>query len=196
MKTNTILILSITFLAFAGCRSDNDLQKTIFYPDPELPELPIYSEWGYNTFGAFLDREAFISSESKIPLKVIVENNISSFRISGNLGYYKEMQFTLKMNNFSPNDYSELIQLNKQEIDLTNATYEIEISIEGETHATQILDGSFNFKRAQNLSVDFEPVEVILSGTFELQLILDDEPVTISDGRFDFGVGKDNFFEL
>ena len=44
-----------------GCSREYNLEQTIFIYDPEFQDLPIYSEWGYNTFGAYYDREAFIS---------------------------------------------------------------------------------------------------------------------------------------
>jgi hypothetical protein len=65
--------------------------------------------------------------------------------------------------------------------------YSIEIPV-------KILSGSLYFKRVQNLSVDKRPIEAILSGYFEFQAIIRDEPVTVSEGRFDLGIGSDNFF--
>jgi len=45
--------------------------------------LPIYSEWGYNTFGAYYDREIFVSNDISVPAKVSVSNNEMSFILDG-----------------------------------------------------------------------------------------------------------------
>jgi hypothetical protein len=62
------------------------------------------------------------------------------------------------------------------------------------TYAIEILNGTFQIKRAQHLLVDNKPEEVILSGVFEFQALINGEPVTISTGRFDVGVGEGNFY--
>ena len=41
---------------------------------------------------------------------------------------------------------------------------------------------------------DNEPIEVILSGVFEFQALINNEPVSMSLGRFDVGVGQSNFY--
>ena len=49
--------------------------------------------------------------------------------------------------------------------------------------------------RAQHLLVDEVPQEVILSGVFEFQAMVNGMPVTVSEGRFDVGVDESNFFK-
>jgi hypothetical protein len=61
-------------------------------------------------------------------------------------------------------------------------------------YTANILSGELTFKRAQNLLVDEKQVEVILSGYFEFKALIDNEPVTISNGRFDVGISPDNFY--
>ncbi|MBN2165234.1 MAG: hypothetical protein JW717_03055 [Marinilabiliaceae bacterium] len=68
-----LVFISILFL-LASCTSDYELEESIFVADSEFPELPEYSEWGYNTFGAFYDRKHFVSNNSEVPVKVILTN--------------------------------------------------------------------------------------------------------------------------
>jgi hypothetical protein len=94
-------------------------------------------------------------------------------------------------------DYTDLMQLDNKEINLTVAPCEIKIEKEGEIEADiKLLNGSFlNFKRAQLLRVDGIENRVILSGTFNLKFLLNGKPESISDGRFDVGINKD-FYSL
>ena len=86
--------------------------------------------------------------------------------------------------------------LHEQVFDLTDDKYSISIEDAYATHTVELLNGTFEFKRAQYLLVDGQPQEVILSGVFEFQVTIDGEPVSISEGRFDVGVGSYNFFVL
>lgn len=62
-------------------------------------------------------------------------------------------------------------------------------------YEAEILEGELNFKRVQILQVDKKVVEAILSGYFDLKAIINGKPITVSDGRFDVGIGRDNFYE-
>jgi hypothetical protein len=196
MKTIAALFLACAFILIQGCSKDYELEKTIFYPDPEFPDLPIYSEWGYNTFGAYYDRQVFTSTKDIVPLKVIVKDGITSFRFSGRLGYSKEMTLTFTMNDFQPAIYQDLIALDKKTINLKEPAYGVQIKIDGKVQQMYLLGGKIDFVKAQNLIVDKKPEQVILSGTFEFQIVIDDEPFTISRGRFDQGISYDNFFRF
>lgn len=196
MKTKLALFLFFILIAFASCSKDYQLEKTIFYPDPEFPDLPKYSEWGYNTFGAYYDRQVFVSSNDIQPLKVIVKDGITSFRFSGRLNNYKEMSVAFTMDNFLPETYIDLLTLDQKTIDLKDPHYGVSIKIDGIILDIYLLGGTLEFKKAQNLIVDKKAEQVILSGTFEFQVVVDDEPFTISRGRFDQGVSYDNFFRF
>lgn len=54
MKTNLFLILSV-ITVFASCR------KAIIKPDPETPDLPIYSEQGLNVGGILINHKAWLT---------------------------------------------------------------------------------------------------------------------------------------
>lgn len=196
-----LILPSIIILLLSGCKEETELQKSVFIPDVNYPELPLYSEWGYNTFGAYYDREAFISNNHEVPVKVVVTGNKTSFIFKGQKGAtnynsdsYTEMSMTFKIDGFLPEDYIDLIVLNDTKLDLTNPNYSVVVSIDTAEYEAYILNGEFEFKRAQNLLVDKKQIEVILSGYFEFQALINEEPVTISNGRFDVGIGMDNFY--
>lgn len=65
-----IYILAIA-ATLCGCFKESDLKKSIFIPDPDDSRLPAYTEWGYNTFGAYFDRDIFIYTDNTTPFKLI-----------------------------------------------------------------------------------------------------------------------------
>jgi hypothetical protein len=199
MKKIFIIISILTFV-IAGCKKENELKKSVFIKDPDNPDLPVYSEWGYNTFGAYYDRQAFISNNRLVPAKISVSGNSMSFILDGQKGgsdyyyNYQEMIMTFKLQGFSPQQYSNLIALNDTTFDLKNAANQVLITIDTIKYNVSVISGELQFKRAQNLQVDKNPIEVILSGYFEFKALVNDKPVTISDGRFDVGISPDNFY--
>jgi hypothetical protein len=202
MKKYFFIFLSIIVFFVAGCTKENELNKSVFIDDPQNPDLPIYSEWGYNTFGAYYDREVFVSNDYIVPAKVIVTENTTSFILEGQKGPYSyyygtnnKMSITFKLNGFLPEIYNSLVKLNDTILDLKDPVYQVSISIGDTTeYEADILNGQLEFKKAQNLFVDSEQVEVILSGLFEFQALINKKPVTISEGRFDVGIGSHNFY--
>jgi hypothetical protein len=183
-----------------ACRNETELRKSIFIPDPHAPELPLYSEWGYNTFGIYYDREAFISNFREVPIKVVNDRGTTSFIFSGQMGpenfrFENRVSMTLNISNFSPETYSDLIVLHNTTLDLTAAEHMIVFSSNESTDTLEILSGNFQIVRAQNLLVDDTPEEVILSGVFELQALSNGQPLTLSNGRFDLGISEFNFFK-
>jgi hypothetical protein len=172
-------------------------KQSVFVPDDEYPQLPKYSEWGYNTFGAFYDRMVFVSSDTQIPVKIINNENKTAFHFNGRLGsYYSGNNFsmTLTIDNFNPQSYTELLDLDNTVLDLKDSKYAISVGRDGVESPVQILKGEFAIKRAQNLFVDNKHQQIIISGEFHFQAIVNGEPINVSDGRFDLGVSDDNFF--
>jgi hypothetical protein len=194
-----LLIFSTSILIFLACSKENELKKSVFVYDEEFIDLPAYSEWGYNTFGAYYDRTPFVSNNTIVPAKVIVQNNAMSFVLAGpkqSESYYSnsEMTMTFKMPGFTPADYTGLLQLNDTVIDLSKSPYQVLVSIDTTHYTATILSGELMFKRAQNLMVDKKQIEVILSGYFEFKALINNKPITVSDGRFDVGISSDNFY--
>jgi hypothetical protein len=200
MKTILLIFTSLILALFAGCSKENELKKTVFMEDSELNGLPGYSEWGYNTFGAYYDREIFVSNNEAIPAKIVVTNNAMSLIFYGQKGNYysyaddKMMELTFKLSGFIPAKYSNLTALNDSIFDLKNPANLVQISVDSINYKVDILSGELNFKRAQNLIVDKKQIEVILSGYFEFKALINEKPVTISNGRFDVGISTDNFY--
>jgi hypothetical protein len=200
MRALKILIIPIVIFLTTGCKKDKELSNSVYISDAENPELPVYSEWGYNTFGAYYDRIPFISNNDAVPVKIIVTNDSTSFVFQGQKGpydYYSNnaMSLIFKIKGFLPDSYNDLIILNDTLIDLKNPAIRVTVKMDASEYDATIISGHLEFKRAQNLIVDKKEVEVILSGHFEFQALINNEPIAISDGRFDLGIGPDNFFK-
>lgn len=195
----TIIFIALTVILIS-CDKDAELKRSIFLPDPQASGLPRYSEWGYNTFGAYYNRDVIVSNDHEVPLQVIQQLNKTKLQFRGQKGsgYWSGDVFTitLTINNFTPLTYADLISLDKAVFDLEDDNYTISITSTSATLDVEILNGTFEIKRAQRLLVDGEPEEVILSGVFEFQALVNGEPVSISEGRFDVGAGTYNFFVL
>lgn len=195
----SIIIIAI----LAGCSKEYELKKSIFIADPDFSELPAYTEWGYNTFGAFYDRQLFLYSEQEIPGKVICTGGTTTFVLKGqknSYGYFywedaNEMSVYFTIPGSQPSNYSDLISLNGTNLDLTKAENKVIIFMDGETIEPQILEGELEFKKVQQLFVDKQQIEVILSGVFSFKALIGGDPVSVSEGRFDIGIGSDNFFK-
>ena len=200
MKKQIIFIFTIITLITIGCSKENDLESSVFVYDTDYTELPAYSEWGYNTFGAYYDRQVFISNNKIVPVKTISSNGEFSFSLNGqindaNSSYIKremEMKFTIP--GFSPQVYSDLIILNDSTFDLSSALCHLKISMDTTEISTQNLSGELYFKRAQKLYIDNKLIEVILSGYFNVKMMVNNKPITISQGRFDVGISDNNFY--
>lgn len=193
---HTFLFLAI--LIFLSCCREPELRRSVFIPDPEFPLLPQYSEWGYNTFGAYYNSEAMISNGGT-PAQVTYHQMKTSFKLSGRLvnegqPYGDLIAMTLVLSDFHPTSYQDLIALDKQVFDLTDPAFRVVINDLVNADTLEVLNGQFEIKRAQHLLVDEQSEEVILSGVFEFQAIVGGEPLTVSDGRFDVGIGGFNFF--
>jgi hypothetical protein len=200
MITKGLIISSIILALFAGCSGDYELDRSVFIHDPEFTGLPAYSEWGYNTFGAYYDGEVFVSNDYLSPARIMVEDNSMTFILNGQRGpseYYSEntgMTMAFLLPGFSPENYQDLTVFNDSTIDLKNSAWQVQISIGTMVYTADIQSGELQFKRVQNLMVDKSPEEVILSGYFEFQAFINGSPKSVTNGRFDVGIGGENFF--
>jgi hypothetical protein len=202
MKKHLLLLTGISaFLLLISC--EQELEESVFHPDPDHPDLPEYSEWGYNTFGAYYDRKLFSYNDYEIPAKVISNNGATLLMLKGSLGekpYYSsqdyiEMSLSFMLKGFVTNDYTGLAMLNDTIIDLTNSDCAVFARIDGDSIGMQILSGNLQVKKAQHLFVDNQSMNIILSGYFGFQAIVHGEPITMSYGRFDVGIGTDDFYQ-
>lgn len=181
----------------AGCSSSYDLDDSVYVYDEEYADLPAYTEWGYNTFGAYLDRIVFISDDAT-PAKILTTGDKTIFVLNGIIreGYADEMTVKFVMSGFTPVKYSDLVALNDTTINLTDPGCKVTMVRSGEEDTLSVISGELQFKRVQHLFVDNRSTEAILSGYFSFKTFIDAQPVTLSHGRFDVGINDDNFYAL
>ena len=204
MKIYTSIFALILLIILCSCSKEYELDKSIFIPDKDYPGLPAYSEWGYNTFGALYDREPFVNTDLSVPVKVICTGGKTSFSLKGHMGesqyyYYVSTGEPVILNfdllGFIPASLSDLVELNDTIIDLTNPLCKVSLTLDTIKYDLTVLNGALNFKRAQVLIVDKQQYEIILSGIFDFQTLINNEPTSVSNGRFDLGIAYDNFFK-
>jgi hypothetical protein len=210
MNKTIFIILPAAIALMLACEesSEFELEKSVYEPDLYFPSLPAYTEWGYNTFGAYYDRKLFIYSEDEVPAKVINTGGITRFVLKGSQGVvdinsyypydyyggYIDMSISFDLPGFLPETYTDLVTLDSTVFDLADPDCNITTTIGADTVDMEILNGELRFKRAQHLFVDERSVKVILSGTFNFQALVEGDPISISYGRFDVGLGDYNFF--
>jgi hypothetical protein len=193
MKRNLFLLLAIGVLC--ACTESDILDGTIIIPDETIPQLPAYTEWGYNSFGAKYERNYFLASNSIVPCKVMYQNGKLSFSLIGYLDYYSKTTLSFIFPVSPILDYSGLLALNDKKINLAAENCIVKMSQgAGSDDILNVLDGTLHFKRVQLLSIDDIPNRAILSGTFSLRFIQGDFPETLSNGRFDMGITSDVFY--
>lgn len=196
MKPLKTLISALAILLLASSCSKTDdvfLSQSIFIEDPYAPGLPIYSEWGYNTFGAYIDRIPYVSNSSDLPLKVIVNSDTLKLIFKGTMGY-ETVELDFQFKGYTPANYTELIELDNTLFDLMDESCMVVLKTGDSAKLLNLIEGDFHIQRAQRLFVDETLNRTILSGTFRFKTFLDGEPVAITNGRFDAGVGYENFY--
>lgn len=196
-KTILLPVLSILMLIVAGCSNeDYRLNKSVFIEDITNQGLPEYSEWGYNTFGAYIDRVPFVSDMVNLPAKIIVNPDTFNLVLNGKINNSEPASLKFRIFGYAPATYSDLVSLNGKSYNLKDNSCLVELTEAGNVMPLKIISGELKFVRAQKLFVDKELVKTILSGTFHIQTFRKNEPITISGGRFDLGFGTDNFYNF
>lgn len=195
MKKSIIYIGLFMLITLGACQKMEDvyLSGTVFINDPYFPGLPIYSEWGYNTFGAYIDRKPFVANPSDLPVKLIANNDTLHMIFRGNMGNQK-VDLTFSIKGPEPQSHEDLTALNQTTYNLKDAGRKVKLKIDSKTYDLVIIEGEFVFNRIQRLYVDEEMSRSIMSGYFRFKTFLDGEPVSISNGRYDFGIGYENFY--
>ena len=200
MKNYIFITITAIIILSSSCSRESQMDRTIFVPDENDSELPAYTEWGYNSFGAIYDlRNYFVVSSSIVPCKILYKDELLRFSLSGILKgrHYSESEKITLSFNFpleKPMQYTDLLVLNNVEIDLSSANCVVKIIHEKNEQTLEIVDGFLHFKRAQLLCIDDDYNRIILSGTFELRFLENDFPTSISEGRFDLGITKNLFY--
>ena len=195
MKIYIFLPVLVVMLLAGGCSTDFNLEKSVFIEDINNPGLPEYSEWGYNTFGAYIDRKTFVSDLTDLPSKIIVNKDTFNFLLKGRSNS-DDISLKFSVIGYSPADYTDLISLNDSTFNLTGKNCIITLTEPLSTKILTVYEGTLVFKRVQKLYVDKVLTESILSGTFNFKTFINAEPVSISNGRFDVGIGSENFYKF
>jgi hypothetical protein len=186
-------IFLISILIFSCAR--DVLDRTIFIPDEKDGNLPAYTEWGYNTFGAEYERDYFLVSNKIIPCKILYKDNQLHFTLSGKIRDGQDMTLTFIFPFALENsDYTSLMKLHGTKINLANNDCTVKIWQNDTEIILDVFGGELYFKRTQLLSIDDQLNRVILSGFFDLRFLRNDFPTTISNGRFDLGITKNVFY--
>jgi len=191
-----LIFFVITCITIFSCSKDSELNRTIFIPDEKNPQLPAYTEWGYNSFGAMYELTYFLANQSIIPCKIVYQNDSLRFLMSGVYGNEnprKKMSFIFIFPFEIIEDYKDLMLLDNKKINLRSDCKTLMIT-ENNIRTLEISAGELHFKRVQLLKVDEVDNRAILSGTFEIKFIgYNLFPENFSDGRFDFGITNREF---
>ncbi len=191
----SIAILLPLFLTSCDKMDEIDLSGSVFIEDSYQPGLPIYSEWGYNTFGAYIDRKAFVSTDHELPAKVFVNNDTLHLLLRGRMdNNIVDLKFSVK--GFEPQNNFDLVMLDDTIINLSDSGRAVYLTINNKETKLDIIEGELIVKRAQRLFVDNVATRTIISGRFNLKTFINDEPAAISQGRYDLGIGYENFFNF
>ena len=195
MKKICLMLLTITLLV--ACSKD-EMDRTIFIPDENDGNLPAYTEWGYNSFGAEYERTYFLATNNIVPCKIVYKDHQLQFfldgRVTGNYsGNRMTMAFIFPVEKPISN-YADLMQLNNVKIDLATAGCTVKMVQNDNETILDVVGGELYFKRTQLLKIDDAVNRVILSGTFELRFLKNGLPTSMSDGRFDLGINDKVFY--
>ena len=193
-KLAYLLILAV---ALCACSRESDLKKSIFIPDSDDSRLPAYSEWGYNTFGAYIDDDVFIYNDDFTPLKVIATGSYTEFQFNGSMyDDYRHnddpVTLIFRSTSIRPTAAEDFMQQNGITYQLNTPDFEVYLNNGGIPTKLTNVRGTLTFQRVQRVLVDKKYTEMILSGYFDLSGSANGSTINISDGRFDIGV-KDNY---
>lgn len=208
MKKLCILLSVATLLT--ACYYDESLDSTVFIPDKDDPNLPAYTEWGYNSFGALYERQYFYSTGYIVPCKILYRQDSLSVMFQGALAY-EEASLTFT---FTPidtvtglaqpvNSLTDLACLNGYRIDLAkDASVVLKVERFQENMTSTVLksdtlnvqEGYLHVKRYQEIYVDDRFSRIVLSGEFAFSILREDNFVeAFKYGRFDVGISSGDF---
>jgi hypothetical protein len=197
MRIRGVYGLFLLVALLGGCIEDNDLNRTIFVRDKNHPDLPQYSEWGYNTFGAYINGDVFISGDDNWNPSGVSFNDTSmilSFQGEKivNKADTSDMSLIFSIPGDPQHDSQYLHGLDNMAIDLAEIPAQVLIGYGQATYPVVVNEGVLYIRRVQNLVVDNAHEETILSGTFSFEGIMAGQPVNVTLGRFDVGIANYN----
>ena len=192
-----IFILTV-MLALTAC-SKSDFKQTQYIDDPDYPGLPIYSEMGYNTFGAYINEQAFnVSYEHSRPFYLVADREKLTMTLYGrDYRSSLNMVFTLPIDStYHLEDYHSLLALDGKTFTIDTIPTSCNIKMEGSyaPNIESIYSGYIKFEKVQQVIVDKQDAEVVVSGKFQFRAFTHDGTrIDVTGGRFDLGVDNANF---
>lgn len=204
MKKIAIICLAAASLTTA-CDTNDEIDRSIWISDSNDYNLPEYSEWGYNTFGAKMGRNYFVSCWHEIPCALEWHGDNSTLELTMNgreSSYYgDDMSLTIIFPCDSVIDSNrKLYLLDGKTIDLTDPAVKVVVGHDNrESEQVELIEdirgGELYFKHVQLLYIDDKFTEAIISGTFDIRYKdSNGQKCTITNGRFDLGITDDLFW--
>ena len=193
-----LIIIAAALLAMTAC-SKSDFKQTQYIDDPDYPGLPIYSEMGYNTFGAYINEQAFnVSYEHSRPFYLVADRDKLTMTLYGqDYRNNLNMVFTLPIEStYHLEDYHSLLALDGKSFTIDTTSTSCNIRFEGyyAPEIESIYSGYIKFEKVQQVIVDKQDAEVVVSGKFQFRAFTHDGTrIDVTGGRFDLGVDNANF---
>ena len=187
----------MALLAMTAC-SKSDFKETQYIDDPDFPGLPIYSEMGYNTFGAYIDEQVFYSNRSNRPFYLVADRESLTMTFYGwHNGNNLNMVFTFPIDStYHLEDYHSLLALDGKNFTIDMVPTSCNVRMEGlyAPNIESIYSGYIKFEKVQQVIVDKTDAEVVVSGKFQFRAFTSDGTrIDVTGGRFDLGVDNANF---
>ena len=193
------IIFAMAFLALTAC-SKSDFKETQYIDDPDYPGLPIYSEMGYNTFGAYINELAFNVSQygSIRPFYLVADRESLTMTLYGwREGTNFNMVFTLPIDStYHLEDYHSLLALEGKTFAIDTTPTSCNVRFEGfyPPEIESIYSGHISFDKVRQVVVDKENTEVVVAGKFQFRAFTPEGVrIDVVGGRFDLGVDNTNF---
>lgn len=191
------LIIAAALIALAAC-SKSDFKQTQYIEDPDYPGLPIYSEMGYNSFGAYINEQPFtVSNDNYLPFYLVADRDYLTMSLYGRRDTSLDMVFILPIDStYHLEDYHSLLALDGKTFPIDTTPTSCNVFFDGlfAPEIESIYSGYIKFEKVQQLIVDKTDTEVVLSGKFQFRAFTTDSTrIDVTGGRFDLGVDNANF---
>jgi len=191
------IILAAVVIAMTAC-SKSDFKQIQYIEDPNYPGLPIYSEMGYNTFGAYMNNMVFNPAWTDRPFYLIADRENMTMTLYGSMEYSDfNIIFTLPIDTtYHLEDYHSLLALNGKTFTIDTTPTSCNVKLEGykAPDIESIYSGYIKFEKVQQVLVDKTDAEVIVSGKFQFRAFTHNGTrIDVTGGRFDLGVDNANF---
>ena len=191
------IIIAMALIAMTAC-SKSDFKEIQYISDPDFPGLPIYSEMGYNTFGAYINEKVFYSNWSERPFYLVADRESLTMTLYGwNDNNNLNMVFTLPIDSsYHLEDYHSLLALDGKKFEIDTTPTSCNVKFEGyySPEIESIYSGYIKFEKVQQVIVDKTDAEVVVSGKFQFRAFTPDGTrIDVTGGRFDLGVDNANF---